>query len=365
MASIKNKTKLVLLASFCIIFLFLLTGCKAKNDEDIYSSTVEVKSIDVNSEIAGRVEKVYVEEGSKVKRGDVIAKLDSGILEIQKNLALYNLEVAKISSEIAKENLEIAKLKYALVSKKPSKYQLEQLKENIFQLKELKAGNEKNISLLRQAIEDLKAVRVSNPEMIKALTELKVQLNSLEAQNESLAHQINSLEVQLQMVKNETVMPEDKSIYAISVEIAQKNYSQAMEYVKIAEENLKLCEENLKKATIISPADGIISIKGVEEGQFIGPGSFVAQISLAQYYLKIYVPSTKLGKVNIGKEVSIASESGQIAYGKIVYISDKAEFTPRNVETKDEKQKMVFMVKISITKNKEILKPGMIVDVIL
>ncbi|ADQ41026.1 secretion protein HlyD family protein [Caldicellulosiruptor acetigenus I77R1B] len=358
MASIKNKTKLVLLASFCIIFLFLLTGCKAKNDEDIYSSTVEVKNIDVNSEIAGRIEKVYVEEGSKVKRGDVIAKLDSGILEIQKNLALYNLEVAKISSEIAK-------LKYALVSKKPSKYQLEQLKENIFQLKELKAGNEKNISLLRQAIEDIKAIRVSNPEMVKALTELKVQLNSLEVQNESLAHQINSLEVQLQMVKNETVMPEDKSIYAISVEIAQKNYSQALEYVKIAEGNLKLCEENLKKATIISPADGIISIKGVEEGQFIGPGSFVAQISLDQYYLKIYVPSTKLGKVNIGKEVSIASESGQIAYGKIVYISDKAEFTPRNVETKEEKQKMVFMIKISITKNKEILKPGMIVDVIL
>lgn len=68
MASIKIKTKLVLLSSFCIIFLFFLTGCKAKNDEDIYSSTVEVKSIDINSEIAGRVEKVYVEEGSKSKK---------------------------------------------------------------------------------------------------------------------------------------------------------------------------------------------------------------------------------------------------------------------------------------------------------
>lgn len=173
--------------------MFFLTGCKAKNDEDIYSSTVEVKSIDINSEIAGRVEKVYVEEGSKVKKGDVIAKLDSGILEIQKNLSLYNLEIAKISSEIAKENLEIAKLKYALVNKKPSKYQLEQLKENIFQLEALKEGNTKNISLLRKAIEDLKAVRVSNTEMLKTLTELKIQLNSLEAQNESVAHQINSL----------------------------------------------------------------------------------------------------------------------------------------------------------------------------
>ncbi|ADQ06942.1 secretion protein HlyD family protein [Caldicellulosiruptor hydrothermalis 108] len=365
MPSIKIKTKLVLLLSFCIIFLFFLTGCKAKNGEDIYSSTVEVKSIDINSEIAGRVEKVYVEEGSKVKKGDVIVKLDSGILEIQKNLSLYNLEIAKISSKIAKENLEIAKLKYALMNKKPSKYQLEQLKESIFQLQTLKEGNAKNISLLRQAIEDLKAVRVSNTEMLKTLTELKIQLNSLEAQNESVAHQINSLEVQLQMVKNETVMPEDKSIYAISVEIAQKNYSQALEYVKIAEGNLKLCEENLKKASIISPADGIISIKGVEEGQFIGPGSFVAQISLDYYYLKIYVPSTELGKVKIGKEVSIVSEDGQKAYGKIVYISDKAEFTPRNVETKEEKQKMVFMVKIDVTKNKEILKPGMIVNVIL
>lgn len=82
MVSIKNKIKLVLLVFFCIIFLFLLIGCKVKNDEDIYLLIVEVKNIDVNSEIVGRIEKVYVEEGFKVKRGDVIVKLDSGILEI-------------------------------------------------------------------------------------------------------------------------------------------------------------------------------------------------------------------------------------------------------------------------------------------
>lgn len=192
------------------IFTFFLTGCREENAEDVYSSTVEVSTIDINTEIAGRVEKIFIEEGSKVKKGDIIAKIDSNLYEIQKNIAQANLEVAKLSADIAEQNWELAKLKYRLLSKKPSKYQINQIKENILQLQDIKSGNENNIEFLEENIKNLEKMKMANLDTIKLLSELKMQLNSLKAQNSSVTHQINSLENQLGMVKNESVTDEDK-----------------------------------------------------------------------------------------------------------------------------------------------------------
>ncbi|AZT90090.1 biotin/lipoyl-binding protein [Caldicellulosiruptor changbaiensis] len=345
------------------IFTFFLTGCREENAEDVYSSTVEVSTIDINTEIAGRVEKVFVEEGSKIKKGDIIAKIDSSLYEIQKNIAQANLEVAKLSADIAEQNWELAKLKYQLLSKKPSKYQINQIKENILQLKDIKSGNENNIEFLEENIKSLEKMKMADLDTIKLLSELKMQLNSLKAQNSSLTHQINSLENQLEMVKNESVTDEDKMITEISVDIAKRNYLQALSYVNMAEQNLKIANLNLRKTTITSPVDGIVLTKGVDQGQFVGIGTFIAQIGLSDYYLKIYVPSAQLQKLSLGKKVEIILDSNKKAYGEIVFISDKGEFTPRNVETKEEKQKVVFMVKLKIIKNKDILRPGMLVDV--
>lgn len=83
-------------------------------------------------------------------------------------------------------------------------------------------------------------MKMANLDTIKLLSELKMQLNSLKAQNSSVTHQINSLENQLGMVKNESVTDEDKMITEISVDIAKRNYLQALSYVNMAEQNLKL-----------------------------------------------------------------------------------------------------------------------------
>ncbi|WPX07669.1 HlyD family secretion protein [Anaerocellum danielii] len=359
-----SKAKPFFISFFLISILsFFLTGCTKKYEEDVYSSTVEIDSVDVNTEIAGRVEKVFVEEGSKVKKGDIIAKIDSSFYEIQKDIAQANLEIAKLSSEIAKQNWELAKLKNQLLLKRPSKYQINQIKENILQLKEIKAGNDNNIEFLEENIKNLEKMKMANLDTIKSLSELKMQLNSLKAQNNSLTHQINSLENQLETVKNESVTDEDKRIAEISVDIAKRNYLQTLYYVNVAEKNLKIADLNLKKTTITSPVDGTILTKVIDQGQFVGMGTIIAQIGLDDYYLKIYVPSTQLQKLSVGKQVEIILDSSKKASGEIVFISDKGEFTPRNVETKEEKQKVVFMVKIKVIKNKDILRPGMLVDV--
>lgn len=360
-----NKVKKFFISFFLLLIflLFVLSGCTNENGKDVYTSTVESSTIDINTEVAGRVEKVFVEEGSKVKKGDIIAKIDSSIYEIQKNIAQANLEATKLSSDIAKQNWELAKLKYQLLSKKPSKYQINQIRENILQLKAIKSGNENNIKFLEENIKNLEKMRLVDLDTIKLLSELKMQLNSLKAQNNSLTHQINSLEHQFEMVKNESVTDEDKKIAEISVDIAKRNYLQTLYYVDVAEQNLKIADLNLKKTTITSPVDGTILTKVIEQGQFVGMGTIIAQIVLDDYYLKIYVPSTQLQRLTVGKQVEIILDSSKKAYGKIVFISDKGEFTPRNIETKEEKQKVVFMVKIKVIKNKDILKPGMLVDI--
>lgn len=353
---------LAILLFFVFLVLLTLSGCEKNQNSNLFSSTVEVRSIDLNSEVAGRITKVYFNEGDRVKKGDIIAEIDPTSFEIQLDIANINYKLTQISADIAKQNLEISKLKNQLLNQKPSSNQINQIKENILQLTDLKEGNERNISLLEDVIKKIESAP-SNQDVIQKITELKLQLNTLKSQNDALLHQINSLKDQFKMTTHESVTDQDRKISDISIKIARDNYLQALSSLEIAKKNIEMAQVNLKKTKIISPVDGTLFVKGIEEGQFIGMGTFVAQIGTNDYYVKVYVPSQDLNKLSLGKEVGIFTDDNQKAYGKVVYISNTGEFTPRNIETKDEKQKVVFMVKINITKNKQILRPGMIVDV--
>lgn len=115
-----------------------------------------------------------------------------------------------------------------------------------------------------------------------------------------------------------------------------------------------------------SPIKGKIISRQYEPGEVAAPGSPVVSISdLDNLTIKVYLPEIYLGKVKLGADVVIAVDShpGKIISGKVTYISDKAEFTPKNVQTKQERVKQVFAIKISCNSQGGLLKPGMPCDV--
>lgn len=112
--------------------------------------------------------------------------------------------------------------------------------------------------------------------------------------------------------------------------------------------------------------DGIVLPRNLEEGEVLAPGSVALTVGqLQEVSLTVYIPETEYGKINLGDTVSIAVDSfpGENFTGTVTYISDQAEFTPRNVQTVDGRKTTVYAVKITVPNTDLELKPGMPADV--
>jgi HlyD family secretion protein len=128
---------------------------------------------------------------------------------------------------------------------------------------------------------------------------------------------------------------------------------------------LETIQKQLRDSYIISPADGIITHKVFELGELVNPGSTVFTISqLDKVHLMVYVSEQNLGKVKYGQtaEIIVDSHPDKTFIGKVTYISSVAEFTPKNIQTKEDRLKQVFGVKLEIDNKEQILKPGMPAD---
>jgi HlyD family secretion protein len=123
--------------------------------------------------------------------------------------------------------------------------------------------------------------------------------------------------------------------------------------------------KRIRDCRVLAPTDGIVTLRGVEPGEFVAPGSQLIRLTDVRLVkLTIYVNETDLAGVQVGGIASIRIDSAPDTTftGTIVYISPEAEFTPKNVQTREERTKLVFGVKIEIPNPRAILKPGMPAD---
>lgn len=119
---------------------------------------------------------------------------------------------------------------------------------------------------------------------------------------------------------------------------------------------------------LLSPTKGTIILRAVEPGEIVSSGKVVLTIAdLARLEIKVFLPEAMLGRIRIGQSVQIVVDShpDRLFEGSVSRISDKAEFTPKNVQTKDERVKTVYAVTVSAGDHDGVLKPGMPCDVII
>lgn len=150
-----------------------------------------------------------------------------------------------------------------------------------------------------------------------------------------------------------------KQVYAAEGDPIRKG----QQLVLIASTTTAAASEN-----IISPIDGEILERLVEPGEFAAPGSTVMVVAqLDSLTLKIYVPENLYGQISLGQVLPVTVDSfpGQTFKGKVTFISDQAQFTPRNVQTKDSRQTTVYAVKLALEPSGGKLKPGMPADATL
>lgn len=287
------------------------------------SGIIEAVKTDIKAQAQGEVKQIFVQEGQRVRKGDRLCLLDDEKLRIQ-------LRQVKAGQDAAQAKLKLAirgtKKEMIAVAKNQTEIAVKQL-----ELAQKDA--ERMAKLFGQGA-------VSQSQKERADLALKAAQEQHKSAQENYQMALRGLEKEeIEMVRAE--------IQGLQ---AQEQYL------------LRLIQDTEVK----SPVDGMLEIKNVEVGELALPGAILfSLIDLHQTYVKAYVPEKYTGRVKIGSEVAVVSDSfpGKIYKGKIDYISDEAEFAPKNIQTKEERLKLVYMMKSYLDNPAGELKPGMSVDV--
>ena len=119
--------------------------------------------------------------------------------------------------------------------------------------------------------------------------------------------------------------------------------------------------QRIRDATVLAPRDGVITSRATEPGEVLPPGSLLNILTdIAHPWLNVYVDEPSLARIHLGDaaKVRVDGRSGEFT-GKVTYVSDVAEFTPKNVQTPEERAKLVFRIKVGLDNSEGVFKPGM------
>jgi HlyD family secretion protein len=162
------------------------------------------------------------------------------------------------------------------------------------------------------------------------------------------------------------VLYRDGVISPQQMDSAKAAYDVAVSQLRLSRASLKTAEVRFSDAVIYAPLNGVVIRKNVEEGETVGAGTAVFTVGdLENPWIKVYVKEDKLGLVKLGQKAEIRVDTYPMkSYeGTVTYISSEAEFTPKNVQTQEERVKLVFGIKVSVKNQNDELKPGMPADV--
>jgi multidrug resistance efflux pump len=152
----------------------------------------------------------------------------------------------------------------------------------------------------------------------------------------------------------------------VGVVQAQATFEQVEKMVEQVQAELELIDVQLDKLIVTAPTSGIVLSRNVEKGEVIQPGApFLTVGQLDKLTVTVYVPEDRYGQIKLGEEARVRVDSfpGEVFTGTVVYIANKAEFTPRNVQTPEGRRTTVFAIEIAIDNPENKLKPGMPADV--
>ena len=224
------------------------------------------------------------------------------------------------------------------------------------------------------ALVDTTLMHLQKEEIMAGMNNVRTRLTSINAQNDILMQQIENLNVNIarieKMLKDDAATQKQYDdltgqVAVLKKQIAANNTQKLSTASELAVYASKMAtvNEQITRSSIKSPINGTIIEKYAEAGEVTAPGKPVVKIAdLSVIKLKVYVSGAELGKLKLGKQCAVRIDSGVKGYqnftGVISYISDKAEFTPKIIQTKEERVNMVYAVKVRV-KNDGSLKIGM------
>ncbi|HTK82727.1 MAG TPA: efflux RND transporter periplasmic adaptor subunit [Bacteroidota bacterium] len=292
--------------------LFFVAGCSKDDKNNITASgTIEGTETTIAAEVAGKIKDLRADEGTRVKTGDTLLVIDDTDFQIQLRQALANEDAAVAQYKLTVEGPRKEDIAQAEAAFKNAE-------EDFKRMESLLASH----TVTQKQYDDAKARYVSAEQGYR-----KLQTGS--RQEEILGARARREQAQAQ-----------------SDQLRKK----------------------IRDCNVVSPSDGVVSVKSVERGEFVTVGANLLRVTYLQAVkLTIYVGESDLGSIRLGQTASVTIDTYKDSSfaGTVNFISSTAEFTPKNVQTKEERSKLVFAVKLLIDNPHGILKPGMPADAAL
>lgn len=303
---------------FIVAIIALFAACKSNNTQFDAQGTFEADEVIVSSEIGGKLIDFAVKEGDTIAAGKVVAHVDALNIALQKeqtdaSIAALNEKTVDVSPQV--------------------KLLQDQLQVQATQLKNLQ--HEK--------------VRIEN--LLKQDAATTKQLDDINYQIEVVQQQMKVTQQQI-VVQQSNVRTQNKSILSETNPL-QKRAAQL--------------QDQIQRANVINPITGTVLTTYALQGEVTGAGKALYKIAdVSTVYLRAYISGTQLAQVKLGQQVKVLIDNGSNDYktynGSISWISNKAEFTPKTIQTKDERANLVYAIKIRVA-NDGLLKIGMFGEV--
>jgi multidrug resistance efflux pump len=383
------------IAVIAVIVGIVLWRAGARNatppDELYGNGIIETTEVAISAKVAGKITLLRVDEGDPVRPNDVLAQLDSDELAAQvqqaeaalasarANLAELlagtrpeDIRRAQAQHQAATQAQHQAQAQYDLVKAGPRPEEIQQLRAAVRQAEVALADTERELVRL-QGLENQGAVARQQVDLQRTRRDsAAAQLDAARerfraAEVGSRPQEIAGAKAALRQAQNQTTAAKAVLDLAVAGPRAE-TIEAARARVAQAEAALGAAQTQLGYTIIRAPVDGVVVVRAAELGELVTPGMPILRVSVIDRpWLRVYLPETDLGRVKLGQRADITSDTypDRKYPGRVVEIAEQPEFTPKNVQTREERVKLVFGVKIEVENPNRELKPGMPADAVI
>jgi HlyD family secretion protein len=295
---------------------------------------VEATDVRVSAEVGGRLIDLRVGEGDRVTTGDVLARLDTADTELAIRRAQADRDQAS------------AQLRLLQAGSRP---------EDIRQASAQLASAQADVKAAQAQLDAASADVTRFENLLRANAGSVKQRDDAVTKRDVAAAQVRAADQRAQAASD--------ALARLRAGSRPQEIAAAQARVASADAQIAALQKNLTDAVVKAPVGGIVTSKLADTGELLPPRGPIAVITdLDHAWANVYVDERRVPALKIGQPATIITDAGQRLQGTITFISPKAEFTPRNVQTAEERSKLVYRVKVTADNTSGILKPGMPVE---
>jgi HlyD family secretion protein len=375
---------LVLAAAAACIYFFTQAGHNSDH-RIVVSGNIELTEVNIAFKTPGRLIERAVDEGYTVKKGELIARLDRDQLLAERDREAAGLQSAKsqllqaeTSLDWEKENLA-ADLQQRKADLDSYEARLQELKNGSRpqEIQEAKATVDSAQSEFERAKRDWERAQTLYKNDDISTAQYDQYRNRWESGEAALkqtrerqalvlagprVEQIEAAAAQVERARAALRMSESN---ALEVKRREQELPLRRAEIARAQASLELIESQLADTVAVSPVDGVVLVKAADVGEVLAAGTTVVTIGDIDHpWLRAYINETDLGRVKLGTKAKITTDSypGKVYEGRVSFIASEAEFTPKQIQTQEERVKLVYRIKIEVDNTRHELKSNMPAD---